>query len=323
MGKSLGSSGAGSSKSYVLSCDTPAPAAMRFPAVKKHKDTAENRRATLSRDCSVKVIDFMVKQLNRSSELWTFVEQLMKQGETPDATECWSNQYRKIWRIGAGWWAEWLGDNGGDDLPATTVAMIFNKDERAVKAIGLFACGLSADTRLPEVLLNKQLAARVFTKLAEQKAWFLVVGSAIDFKTGAIKWTKMSSYKVHWGKDGCADFIEYANKDKVDVAKGRRFSNDFKIRDPISDKGCTAVGPGEFKVAFHKLFPIGKGPHLMMEPDDGLSLEAMGVEAQVELDEGLKRARSGEADDEASHLEKARAAVKHKRAKVEVDFNDD
>lgn len=324
---------ADSSKSYVLSCDAAEPSAyaLRYPAVKQQKDTDSKRQATLARDSAVKVIDFMLKNPARNSEIWNFVEQLMKQDEAADPSECWSSQYRRIWRIPTEWWAQWLGNHGGDDLPATTVQKVYSKDERAVKAIALFVCCLSSNTKLPEVLLRKQLASRVFAKLATKHKRWEIVGKAVNVTTGVINWEKLSPYKVVWGEDNCADAVEHINGSKVEIARGLRFSKDFKIRDPASDRDCAAVGAGDTKMVLCKFFPAGQGPHLCMEPEDGSSLLAMGEAEDKEHNEELQRARAGQLENvvectatpekaqvKRAGLEKARAAMRAKRSKVEV-----
>ena len=270
------------------------PYAMRSPAAKKCKSQTEHRLATMARDCGARVVDFMLKNGARAAEVWNFCEQLQKTANESLVDEAWTAQYRRVWRIPAAWWATWLAQHGGEHLTTQIVMKIKAKDERQVTAIGLHVTGLYGNMKLPPAMLSKQVAARTCAELAAKLNRWANVKQAVNWETGEVDLMRLSPYQITWGADDLASYIEYAGE-RVKIANGLRFSWDFKVRDPLVDFLCEAVGPNDMKgVRFCKLFPIGSGPHLVLMDEAGEDLKALAEKHARTISEQVDASREGQ-----------------------------
>ena len=241
------------------------PYAMRYPAAKKCKSHTEHRLATMARESGARVVDFMLKNGARAAEVWNFCEQLQNAANESLVDEAWTAQYRRVWRIPAAWWATWLAQHGGEHLTTQIVMKIKAKDERQVTAIGLHVTGLYGNMKLPPAMLSKQVAARTCAELAAKLNRWANVKQAVNWEIGEVDLMRLSPYQITWGADDLASYIEYAGE-RVKIANGLRFSWDFKVRDPLVDFLCEAVGPKRHEGgAFLQAFPDRQRPALGLD----------------------------------------------------------
>lgn len=139
-------------------------------------------------------------------------------------------------------------------------------------------------------------------------------------------------YKVTWGDDSCADELVYLSGEKITIASGMRFAKTFKFRDPSNDRDCVVTGPGDLTICLHRLWPLGQGPHKLMELEDGSSLKSMAEDEERVIEEELRASRAGQLEtlvdtgttpekalQKRKALEVARQGLRQKRSKLEVD----
>ena len=225
-----------------------------------------------------------------------------------------------------------------DTVPTTLAVKLRSNDERSVR-IMVFLTGLSGSCELPKELLNKQVACRVFQLLAMNLNRFEMLARAVNSGTGTLDVKKLCVYGIEWDDedDTSKVLIHLPSGVRVEVAKGDRFGKNYKIADPCSDRDAMAVGPFHKKgqgIFLHAFFKDGTGPHVAMVPLEAKGrLAGMAETADTELNLQLEQARKGsfqgrdqEVPADEAKLEKkrkalaqARAAIKAKKARVEVD----
>ncbi|CAK0884399.1 unnamed protein product [Prorocentrum cordatum] len=172
-------------------------------------------------------------------------------------------------------------------------------------------------------MLVKKVAARVFEGAAS---------AAVDLHTGKVDVKKLAAHVITWNDDELSEKVTHRSSgDVVDIAKGYKWSKEFRIASPLVGAEAQVCRPGDRTGApIFKFFPLGKGPHKYMVDPEGDGLKQRTENHSREIDEEIDKARAGEAcaDDKlppsaekvqikrkASKM--ARQSAKEKRQKME------
>jgi len=283
----------------ILSSDAGAPEAfaLRYPAAKKSPGLSLSDAVT-NRNAAIRTLDYMLKNPTAPLKLWGKIEEQIKQEEADAGGGSWNSQYKRIWRIPVEWWAWWLTKYGKDSFPPTLVAKMKDtaEKEKAIKPICYFLLGLADGVKLDPSMLPKKVAARVFEELADKMARWGEASAAVDLNTGVVDVKKLAVYEVTYNDEDLSEKIVHrSSKDSANIAKGYKWSKEFRIVSPLVDGEAMVCPPGEKKgTLLAKFFPIGTGPHKYMMDLDGEGLKDRAEKHACEIDEEIEKARAGE-----------------------------
>lgn len=287
---------------------------------------------TMSRDAGLKVVDFVLKFPDKATDMWDFAQQLQKRmGNNSGEQESWSNQYTRIWRIGGDWRLEWILFASKGTIEKDDLLYFYHRDEKLIKQFAYFLTGLHGQCKLPTNMLRKQVASRVFCEMARARGRMQILGNKLKNRA-SMDFVAISPYHIEFHPEtGLAVSILHSGDTAVTVP-GLQFPRSWKLSDPLSDHDCAALEPqGKGSHELKKFFAAGQGPFKTMPEHNGFNMEEAAAKYHEQISKQQEMSKIGELtvdiekqitpeklEAKRAGLERARNAVRAKRAKLEV-----
>lgn len=261
--------------------DSPVSAlAKKVAIVRKCGDAAKYSKKVAARSATVRVCDFLTKYEDEALGVWAHCEGIMRKDQADQKAsakaDCWSSQYRHIWRIGAAWWGCWLIHLSPEHFTATVIEKFVQRQPDSPKRACYWVCQLSPDDALPIEMLDKQVASKVFTHRCRVLDRLPALLKAINFETGDINWDELGPFFVDYAEDGLSKEISYCDNpgEKIKIpADGCFYKDAAKEHWRIDTKALAKTRHGPIAMAGY--WSDGEGPNKHALDKDGCILKQL------------------------------------------------